>query len=403
MRCTMRNPATQSYSPLYFLASLGAGGLVVTFFMWLYFWVPHPDQPVPVFEDIARALTTAGLLKTATIYGALAGIALFAVLNLKALLWNLRELARFRKTAAYETLRNSNAETQLAAMPLALAMSVNMGFILGMVFVPGLWSVVEYLFPLALAVFLLIGVATLRLLGRFLGRALGKGGFDCAANTSFAQVLPAFALAMAGVGMSAPAALSANATTAGIALILASFFLVAATLWAAIAMVLGLRAMLEHGANAETAPTLLIGIPLITVLGILVMRLNHGLHVHFGGHGTPADTLMLTTRLVAAQVAFALFGLAVLARQGYAARFIFGRETSVGSYALVCPGVAMSVMLHFWINKGLVGAGIIAKYGVAYWGLSGVAIALQLAMIALVFVLNRRHFRTAPAGAVPAE
>ena len=32
-------------------------------------------------------------------------------------------------------------------MPLALAMSVNVGFIIGLTFVPGLWNIVEYLFP----------------------------------------------------------------------------------------------------------------------------------------------------------------------------------------------------------------------------------------------------------------
>jgi len=57
MAQTLSRPA-DSYNPLYFLASLGAGGLSVTFFMYLMFWIPHPGQPVPVFEDIARALTS---------------------------------------------------------------------------------------------------------------------------------------------------------------------------------------------------------------------------------------------------------------------------------------------------------------------------------------------------------
>lgn len=30
------------YRPLYFLASLGAGGMAVSFFMYLMFLVPHP-------------------------------------------------------------------------------------------------------------------------------------------------------------------------------------------------------------------------------------------------------------------------------------------------------------------------------------------------------------------------
>ena len=47
--------AADTYSPLYFLASVGAGGLTVTFFMYLMFWVPHPGRPVPIFDDIAAA------------------------------------------------------------------------------------------------------------------------------------------------------------------------------------------------------------------------------------------------------------------------------------------------------------------------------------------------------------
>jgi hypothetical protein len=78
----------------------------------------------------------------------------------------------------------------------------------------------------------------------------------------------------------------------------------------------------------------------------------------------------MLTQLLSVQVAFALFGLAVLARVGYVARFVTGAETSAGSYALVCPGVALSVMIHFWLNKGLVATGLVAKFSVAYWSIS---------------------------------
>lgn len=391
------------WSPLYFLASVGAGGLVATFFMWLYMWVPHPAQPVPVFEDIAAAFATGGLMLQGTILAAAAGIAVFAFLNIRLLIWNLGQLGRFNASEAGARLRQGNGETQLSALPLAIAMAINVGFILGLVFVPGLWGVVEWLFPAALLAFAATGVLALRQLGTFLGRVIGKGGFDHAANNSFAQVLPAFTLAMVGVGLSAPAALSTLPVTAGLSLVLSTVFLVLSLLIAAVAVVLGLWSMLQNGANAESAPTLLIIVPLMTVLGILLLRQTHGMHVHFGAHEAPGDGLVMLTRMLAVQIGFGLFGLAVLARQGYAARFLSGGETSVGSYALVCPGVAMSVMLQFWINKGLVGAGLIAKFGVAYWTLSGVAVAFQIAMIALVLVLNRRHFRMQPMAAVPAE
>jgi len=391
-----------TWGPLYFLASVGAGGLVATFFMWLYMWVPHPAQPVPVFEDIAAAFATGGMLQQGMILAAALGIAGFAWLNLKSLIWNLRQYARFKGTAADAKLRSSNAETQLTAMPLAMAMAINVGFILGMVFVPGLWSMVEYLFPVALLAFTAVGVLALRQIGTFLGRVIGKGGFDQEANTSFAQVLPAFALAMVGVGLSAPAALSNIQAVAGIALMLSTLFLVLSALVAIVAIVLGLAAMLKNGANPESAPTLLIVVPLMTVLGILMLRQNHGLHVHFGVHEAPGDALWLLTALIAVQIAFALFGLKVLAAQGYGRRYLTGTETSTGSYALVCPGVAASVILQFWINKGLVGAGLIAKFGAAYWALSAIAVGFQIAMIVLVLVLNRRHFRAAPQPALVA-
>jgi hypothetical protein len=394
-----------TWSPLYFLASLGAGGLAVTFFMYLMFLVPHPGQPVPVFEDILAAFTGGGLAIRLAIAVAVTGIAGFAFLNIKMLIWNLRRLSEFRRTEAYKRLVTSNGETQLLAMPLALAMTVNAGFILGLVFVPGLWNVVEYLFPLAMIAFAFIAYLAFRRIGDFLGRVLSEGGvFDMTANNSFAQLLPAFALSMTAVGMAAPAAMSTTPITVGISLVLSIVLGTVAALYAVVAAILAFNSMLHHGTAKESAPTLMVVVPILTILGIMAMRQEHGLHTTFEAHGGMADTLILTTAILAIQAVFLALGLLVLRRQNYADAYLRGPGNSAGAYALVCPGVALSVMLHFWINKGLVGAGLIAKFGVAYWSLTSLAIAAQVAMIALVFLLNRRHFgrRTEPV-AVPAE
>jgi len=394
--------AANRYSPLYFLASVGAGGLTVTFFMWLMFWVPHTGRPVPIFEDNWAELTGGTLAQQAMVLGAWAGIAIFGFLNLKLLAFNLGRFAAFRRSDAYEAFAKSNAGSQVLALPLALAMSVNAAFILGLTFVPGLWSVVEYLFPVAMAAFLAIGWLAFRELGHFIKERLHSGGFDCSANNSFAQMLPAFALAMTGVGLAAPAAMTLVPVVAGVSIVLSTFFITAAIILALIVMVMSVRPMLEHGVNVEAAPTLMVVIPLMTVIGIAILRQNHGLHVSFEAHGTAADTLVLLTRFLSIEVIFALFGLAVLSRVGYVARFVTGSETSAGSYALVCPGVALSVMTHFWLNKGLVAAGIVAKYSVAYWAISGVAVAFQFAMIVLVWMLARKHFKPVSGAAVPA-
>lgn len=396
-----KRPADQ-WSPLYFLASVGAGGLSVTFYMYLMHWVPHPGRTVAVFEDIAAALAAGNPALTFAIVVALAGIAVFGALNLSLLIWNLRKMRGFWASEKGQALASSNAQTQMMALPLALAMSINGGFILGLVFVPGLWSVVEYLFPLAMVAFLAVGWLAFTQLGRFIARVTASGGFDCAKNNSFAQMLPAFALAMTGVGLSAPAAMSGNATVAGIALILSSFFLVAAVLIAGLGLILGLRSILENGVAAEQAPTLMMVVPITTILGILMLRQAHGLGTSFGAHMEAADRMMLLTRLLSVEVLFALFGLTVLAATGYARRFLAGDTVSPGNYALVCPPVALSVLSQFWINNGLVAAGLIEKFGTAYWALTAVALAFQAVAVGLVVYLHRRHFRAAPKGALSA-
>jgi len=382
----------EKYSPLYFLSSVGAGGLVITFFMYLMFWVPHTGKPVPVFEDITTFLGQTDALGQSMVIAAMAGIVYFSYLNLRLLVWNLRQFSAFKKHDNFPSHQTSNAQTQVMAMPLALAMTVNVGFIVGLVFVPNLWSVVEYLFPLAMIAFAVIGIVTFRMMAAFMGRVLVSGGFSCVANNSFAQMLPAFAFSMIGVGLSAPAAMSTSPAIVGASIVLSTFFLVAAAIIAVLALFLGLRAMMEHGAAAESAPTLLIVIPLLTVLGILMLRQDHGLHVHFGSHTSAGDTLLFLTKLLSIQFLFGLFGLLILKRQNYAGQFLSGTKRSAASYALICPGVALSVMLHFFINKGLVENQLMDKYSIAYWGITTIALAFQIAMIRLMLRLNSQHF-----------
>ncbi|MFN3605693.1 MAG: TsoY family (seleno)protein, partial [Cypionkella sp.] len=206
---TTNRPA-DTWAPQYFLASVGAGGIAVAFFIWLMMWVPHPGQTVPIFEDIAAYFGTGSLLSKVMMGTAMAAIAFFGFLNLKLLVWNLGRYSAFKKTAAMDKLRASNAEAQLFAMPLALAMSINVMFVLGLVFVPQLWTIVEYLFPMAMAAFVTVALLALSMLGRFYGRVFSKGGLDWATNNNFGQVMPAFALAMIAVGLAASAAMSGN-------------------------------------------------------------------------------------------------------------------------------------------------------------------------------------------------
>ena len=114
----LRKNLGASYSPLYFLAALGAGGLSVSFFIYLLFMTPHPGSPMATFNHLWPLLTGGNLLVSALIALDLAVIVFFAFLHFRLLAWNLREYAAFKKTEAFPKLMKSNAEISLMTLSL---------------------------------------------------------------------------------------------------------------------------------------------------------------------------------------------------------------------------------------------------------------------------------------------
>lgn len=395
------------WSPLYFLSSLGAGGLAVSFFMYLMWMTPHTGQPIPSFSTLVAAFQGGDLAMQSLIAVAAAGIVFFSYLHLRILAWNWGEYRAWRKTEAFPGFVSSNAESQLLAIPLTLAMTINVMFIVGAVFVPGLWEIAEYLFPFAMLAFAAIGVYALRIFADFIGRVLTAGGFTCAKNNSFGQMLSVFAFAMIGVGFSASAAMSHNTVVSAIAMMGTLFFLVAALIMAVIFLVMGFRAMMEHSAEKETTPTLWVVIPFTTVVGIAIYRMKMGLMHNFGVEWEAGSVFFFLATLFAIQLFFGFVGWTVMRRFGYFEHFVTGEARSPGSFALICPGVALFVFANFLINPGLVGLGVVTKFSVAWFALYLPLVVVQLKTIQVYFRLNAKMLKAsggaAPAGMVPAE
>lgn len=393
----------ERYSPLYFLSSLGAGGLAISFFMYLMWMTPHPGQPIPSFDTLMTALQTEALPMQTMMLVAVLGILYFTVTHFRTLFWNLRQYRTWKTSPAYGKFVKTNAESQLMAIPLTLAMTVNVLFIVGAVFVPGLWGIAEYLFPLALIAFAAIGVYAMRIFLNFFSRVLTEGGFSCAKNNSFGQMLSVFAFAMIGVGFSASAAMSHNAVLSAIAFMASALFVIAAIVLGAIMLVLGIRAMMENTAEKETSPTLWIVIPFVTVVGIALYRLGKALDHNFGVAWEPGSIFAFLTFLFAIQILFGLIGYSVMKRFGYFEHYVTGDGKSPGSYALICPGVALFVFANFVINPGLVGIGVLTKFSLAWFIIYAPLVLLQLKTIQVYFCLNRKLLRdepTLPAGMV---
>jgi hypothetical protein len=296
----------------------------------------------------------------------------------------------FKQTDQFRQLKKGNGEVQLMAIPLTYAMSINVLFILGALFVPHLWNYVERLFPIALLAFLAVGIYATLIFITFFSRVIAFGQFDCEKNNSLSQMLSIFAFSMVAVGFAAPGAMSHNTFISGMGLIFATGFLSIAIALSVIKVVLGFRAMFEHGINEEAAISLWIVIPILTILGIVLFRISMGLHHNFGIPVHPWDHVILFTVIVTLQLFFGVLGYRVMRHIGYCRQFISGTSHSVVAYAAICPGVAFFVMGNFLINRGLVAAGLVTKYSPAYWILYIFLVLIQVKTIQVLGRLNKK-------------
>jgi hypothetical protein len=160
-----------------------------------------------------------------------------------------------------------------------------------------------------------------------------------------------------------------------------------------IKMVIGFRSMFRHGIDQQSSVSLWIVIPILTLLGITTYRLSMALKHNFNASILPSDHLILTTVVMSLMAFFGALGYAVMKRHNYFATFLYGNEKHVSSYALVCPGVATLVFSNFFVTYGLVGNGIVAKYGLVYFALYAAIIALQAKIIATLFRIDRKLLR----------
>ncbi|ABY33533.1 MAG TPA: hypothetical protein DEF43_08345 [Chloroflexus aurantiacus] len=356
----------------------------------LIFLVPHPNTPIVTFDSIAALWAKTDVTGQMLLLIALAGVAIFAIRHLQSLIWNLSEFSRFRRSSAYLQLRETNGAVMLMALPLTLAMTINVAFVSGAVFVPGLWNVVEYLFPFAMTAFLLVGVLALRTFADIFGRALANGHFDCTRNNNLTQLLAAFAFAMVGVGMAAPAAMSTVKLTIGLSMLGTIFFITAAVVIALILLVLGARAMLTNGLAVEAGPSLWMPIPLLTLIGIAMLRISHGLHSGFELHIEAPHRLLITAVFFSLQLLAGLLGLSVLRRVGYFRTYLNGPARSPGAYGLICPAVGLFVFGMFFLHVGLVQNGLIEKFSPVYFVALAALAVVQVLGIITMFRLDRR-------------
>ena len=388
-----RRDPQQPWHPSYWLAALGAGGLSISFFMYLMWMVPHKGFPMPTWDHLAGIF--AGTLALPTGVRALAIVAtiimvLLALLHFILVIWNLREQNAARKTEHYADWLNSQNEVQLMTQPLALAMTVNVCFALGALLVPGLWSVVEYLFPLALLAFAALGVWSLRIYGRYLSRLLVKGGYRSDEHNHLSPLIAVFTFAMLSVGFAAPAAMSHTQVLSVLASTLSILFLMVALVTGLIVLISGLQAMMQHGLQPQATPSVWMLVPIMTLLGIEWVRMQHGLDMHFATPIVQSKIFVMLTGIFMLQLGIMLLGYRVMQLNGYLKSHFQGDQRNPISFGLICPGVAVFVMGMFWWHLVWVDSGIVIAFSAVYWlAIALLAVVQFYTLIALVRLSSR--------------
>ena len=377
----------KNYHPLYFLSALGNGGLAVSFFMYFMFLIKHPDTPIPNFSHLKDVVINGGLPAILAIVVA-AIIILLAFNHYRLLIQNIKHLNRFKKTQAYQTLQQSPGGVTFIAAPLTYAMSINVAFILGALFVPGLWDIVEYLFPFAMIGFFAVGIYAIKIYLTFLKQFFTNGQFNLDAINHYGQMLGAFAFIMVAVGLASPAAMSHTTWVSAISAVGSFIFILLAVAVFLLFFGQSTRAILRNGFAKANAPTIWIGIPILTLAGITFIRLYSMVsHQILGKEITPALAFTVLGLLFAGNIVIGIIGYTVMKKMNY-----FKEQPDPSStFGLICPGVAFFVLGMFFIHWGLVKTDIVTAYSYVHYTLIGLLAITQLKTVQWIFKLSRKY------------
>lgn len=375
------------YNPLYFLAALGSGGLAISFFIYPNFLISHKDTPIITFNHIYPLLIGDDKLIAGLLTLSLMGIFLLALLHFRLLFWNISEYRKFKKTEAFKELKNSSREMSLMVIPLTLAMSVNVTFVLGAVFIPNLWGFVEYLFPFSIVAFLTIGLYALKILGDYYSRIFVEGGFKSSENNNFAQMIAIFALAMIAVGVAGPGAMSEHKEINAIGIFVSIFFLSISMLLILLKITSSFKSILDHGIDKATSVSIWMMIPILTLIGISFVRIIKGFHYGFDTELSAEKLFVLTSVILSLQILFGYIGYKILKRNGYFEEYSKGTKANAGSFALICPGVASFVFGMFFLFFGLVHNGFLTLGSPMFFVLLAPFILIQLQTLRVFFRL----------------
>lgn len=333
------------FSPLQFLAAVGAGGIGVMGFALMQNTLPHPKGLINISH---LSLPETSILPQFLFWGLLFTMVTFTLLHFILSFRFFKRYLSWRKTPAFkQMLNNPLANSQLMAPYLSLGMTFNVVIASVRFFIPSLYNNFQSMMLPALIAWavvwgFVINRSTLLLKVGF------QRNFDLT-QTNFGWLLHPFSLAMVSVVGTGIAALSENAVYAHIA----AFLSLTSLLMAIFLMFVKLNSLFStHFAapklpSQEFMPSFLIVLPILTLITISLFRLSHYGHHHLGIH---TEMLMPVSILLgfAFQTWYFIFGLRLL--NHYFKNHFIGQSYHVSQWGLICPFVGYGVTFSFFFK-----------------------------------------------------
>ncbi len=362
------------FSPLLFLASVGAGGIAVIPFAFLNYTFPHPKglvqaahvnfDTLALWQEILFRFLEVSMVTFAAIH-----LILSLILLGKLIKW-------FRKGNYPSLIKNPLTNSAILAPFISLVMTMN-------VFI----GPIRYFFSAFaenLQTFMLPALIFWGIIWFFLLRMeikLLKTSFESKfeiSNINFGWLLHPFALGMLSVTGAGIAALATNASVAHTA---AFMTMVSGSMGVFLLVVKTIAIFKNHFAAAEMParqfyPSFLIVIPNITLYAITAFRLGHYLEHHFAAELGAYFTVVMTLAF-AFETWYLVFGLSLL--KTYFKEY-FSKEYYISQWGLVCPIVAYAVLGSF-----------VYKVFVPNQGLYFLVIITLIIAILLFFALLKKH------------
>ena len=329
------------FSPLLFLASLGAGGISVIPFSFLNYTFPHEKNLIQMAHIPYETLEfwQWGLFRFLE-----ATMIIFTIIHIVLSIVFAVKLIKWMKEDGYrEFIENPLINSAILAPSISIIMTMNV--VIGPIryFIPSFADSLQFFMLPALIFWGIIWILIMRMEIRLLKISFEKS-FDIN-KIHFGWLLHPFALGMLTVTGTGIAALSTNISVAHI---VAFMSVISGTMGFFLLIVKMITLFKSHFAakgmpERQFLPSFLIVIPNITLYAISIFRLGHYLERHHGAEMGPYFLIVIVLAF-AFETWYLAFALSLL--KDYFKKH-FSKEFYVSQWGLVCPVVAYAVLGSF--------------------------------------------------------